>query len=152
MAGNIYQEYPRQPDFDPNCSVNYIYNTLPQPSCLPPQRRLPITECRPTQQYPRRTYVQGPTSSAKALYTGIPNYYPYIFDSKPVGTLYGHDFSRFTGPILDENGKPTYERLNYHYKIYPLTDRRVTEYRLEDPQALPYPTIARWTTYPVIRG
>lgn len=101
--------YPRQPHYDPNCGVNEVYKTLPNP-------------------WPWERSVAGP-ASMKHLYTGIPNYYPPMHISRPVGTMYEADFSQI-GPY----GK----RFSYHSKMYPLTSRHAREVREYANYFLPY--------------
>ncbi len=111
--------YPKQPHFDPNCGVNQIYKTLPQP-------------------WPWEESVAGPTSM-KHIYTGIPNYYPPMRIYRPVGTMYEADFSQI-GPYG--------QRFSYHSKMYPLTHRHVREVREYADYMLPYISPEQRTLYP----
>lgn len=123
--------YPKSPQYDPACGINEIYQSLP-----------PSSPHNPT--YWERTAV-GP-ASIKHLYTGIPNWYPFRKISRPVGTLYEHDYSQF-----HENGSGKGKRISYTYKPYPLTDRNVRETREYADVILPYMDTRAWTKHPVVR-
>ena len=105
--------YPHNPSYDPNCSVNQVYQTLPSYT-------------------PWSINTAGP-SSIKHLYTGKPNYYPMMKISKPVGTLYNTDNSQF---VCSGIGKG--KRLSYQYKPYPFTDKNVREVSEYADHLLPY--------------
>lgn len=134
---NYYKpQYPKSPDWCPDCPVNVVYQTLPN-----------ADDPRYNPTYFRKT-ITGPTSM-KHIYTGIPNYYPLIKKVEPVDTLYGHDYSQFhTGvPGGIANGK----RMSYHYKLYPFTNRNVKEVREYADYMLPYMFPKEFTKYPVMR-
>jgi hypothetical protein len=114
--------YPRQPPFRPNCGVNEIYKTLPQP-------------------WPWESKVAGP-STMKHIYTGIPNFYPPMRIYRPVETMYGADFSQI-GPYG--------ERFSYTSKMYPLTHRHAREVREYADYMLPFVDIEDRTLYPRTR-
>jgi len=125
--------YPQQPAFDPNCDVNELYQSLP-PGNLSPQG--------PTAW---ESTAAGP-SSIKHLYTGIPNWYPIRKITRPVNTLYGHDYSQF-----HQTGVGKGKRISYTYKPYPLTDRNVREVNVYGDYILPYMDFRAWTKHPVRR-
>ena len=116
-----YPDYPIQPAYNPNCSVNVRYKTLPQ-------------------EWPRQTVPYGPTQNMK-LYTGIPNWYPPQYIAKPCDTMYGADLSMY-GPFGN--------LISRHFKAYPLTHRYVREETPYGDFMEPSPTIYSWTKYPVI--
>nr|QBK84792.1 MAG: uncharacterized protein LCDPAC01_02730 [Pithovirus LCDPAC01] len=123
--------YPAQPGYNPNCGINEIYQTIPSSS---PHNR---TNWEHT--------AVGP-SSIKHLYTGIPNWYPIRKITRPVGTLYEHDYSQF-----HETGVGKGKRISYQYKPYPLTDINVREVHEYADYMLPYMDFRAWTKYPVRR-
>jgi hypothetical protein len=113
-------DYPQQPKYNKMCPVNQIYKTIPTGSDA---------------DYPtewKRTAV-GP-ASVKHLYSGIPNWYPIQTISRPVGTMYEHDYSQF-----HKSGAGKGKRISYHYKVYPFTDRHVRETKDYADYILPYP-------------
>ena len=99
--------YPQQPEHEGCCDVNQIYQSLP-----------PSSPNFPTAW----RYTAANPSTIKHIYTGEPNWYPFMKIAQPVGTLYEHDYSQF-----HENGVGTGKRISYQYKPYPLTDRSVRE-------------------------
>ena len=109
-----YPAWPTQPDYCNRCGVNVTLNTLPT-------------------GWPMRKEIIG--NFSKALYTGIPNYYPYLYRYKPVGTLYDNYFG--------DNRHPRQQ------KMFPFTDRNVKEKQEYAPYILPYPDIREWTKHPV---
>ncbi len=123
--------YPEQPLYSPFCGVNKIYQTLP-----------PSSPHNPT--YWETTAV-GP-ASVKHLYTGVPNYYPYQRITRPVGTMYEHDYSQF-----HESGVGRGKRISYQYKVYPFTNRNVRETRDYADYMLPYTDTRPLVKYPVER-
>lgn len=123
--------YPEQPQQNPGCGINEIYQSLPSSSPHNP------TEWETT--------AVGP-SSIKHLYSGIPNWYPYRRITRPVGTMYEHDYSQF-----HESGVGRGKRISYQYKVYPLTNRNVRETRVYSDYMLPYMDSRDWTRHPVKR-
>lgn len=123
--------YPEQPGYSSKCGVNQIYQTLPPSS--------------PHNTTYWETTAVGP-SSIKHLYTGVPNYYPYREITRPVGTMYEHDYSQF-----HESGVGRGKRISRHYKVYPFTNRNVREVRDYADYMLPYMDFRAWTKYPVER-
>ena len=123
--------YPPQPGYNTCCPVNQIYQTLP-----------PSSPNFPTQW---ETTAVGP-SSIKHIYSGVPNWYPIRKITRPVGTLYEHDYSQF-----NETGVGVGKRRSYHYKAYPLTNRDAKEVTPYADYLLPYMDPTSWTHYPVIR-
>jgi hypothetical protein len=123
----------KNPDYvDPKiCGVNQIYQSLP-----------PSSPHNPTYW---ETTAAGP-STIKHLYSGIPNWYPFQKITRPVGTLYEHDYSQF-----HETGSGKGKRISYHYKPYPLTDRNVRETREYADVILPYMDIRNFIKYPIQR-
>jgi hypothetical protein len=119
MAGHIniqsynFPVYPVQPTYNEDCDVNVLYKTLPEKQGW-------------------ETVANGP-SSIKSLYSNIPNYYPYQMKSRPVGTMYGQDNSQF-----HQSGVAKGKRIGYHAKLYPLTNRHVTEVRDYADSLIPY--------------
>jgi len=123
--------YPEEPEFNPNCLNNTIYQSLPPTS----------------PDYPTRweTKVTGPTSM-KHIYTGVPNWYPVQTINRPIGTMYEHDYSQFQDSNIGRG-----KRISYHYKAYPLTNRNVREtHRYADYML---PSMGAWKPkeYPIIR-
>lgn len=123
--------YPSQPGNCKGCPVNQIYQTLPPSS--------------PNYPTAWETTATGP-STMKHIYTGIPNYYPLMKITRPVGTLYEHDYSQF-----HNTGVGRGKRISYHYKPYPLTDRNVRETREYADFILPYMDTRTFTKYPIQR-
>ncbi len=123
--------YPAQPSYSPNCGINQIYQSLPSSS--------------PHNQTYWETTAVGP-ASIKHLYSGIPNYYPYQKITRPVGTMYEHDYSQF-----HETGVGKGKRISYHHKVYPFTNRNVREVRDYADYILPYMDWRSFTKYPVQR-
>lgn len=73
----------------------------------------------------RRELVPMSPSNVKHLYDPTPNNYEQRYQSKPVGTLYSHQFKE-TWP----SGLGRQKVLGGgHYKVYPLTNRLVREVR-----------------------
>lgn len=132
---NAYDPYyPKQPDFNPNCGTNELYQTIPEG---PAEAFYTPTAWE--------TVAAGP-ASIKHLYTGVPNYYPPRKITRPVDTLYGHDYSQY-----HRTGVGRGKRISYQYKVYPLTNRNVREERVYADYVLPYMDISNWTHHPVIR-
>ena len=131
-ALNTY--YPKTPSYDSNCPVNQLYQSLPASS-------------RNGESFPTywETRTAGPTSM-KHLYSGIPNWYPMQTITRPVGTLYEHDYSQF-----HNTGVGRGKRISYQYKPYPLTDRNVRETHEYADYILPYINIQGWQHHPVRR-
>lgn len=127
--------YPQQPDYSPTCGVNVIYRTLPPYN--------PPTEHNGGPTY-WETTVAGP-ASIKSLYTGIPNYYPPMLITRPVDTLYGHDYSLF-----HKGGSGTGKRMGYQAKMFPLTDRNVREYREYSEHIIEPPNFMSRVKHPVV--
>lgn len=135
--------YPIQPPYNPGCTNNQIYQTLPS-------ARTPTSEAQGPYDViggPTRweTTAAGPTS-IKHLYTGIPNWYPNIHDHHPVGTMYEHDYSQF-----HTSGVGRGKRISYQYKLYPFTNRNVRERREYADYMLPYMDTRDWAKHPVVR-
>lgn len=124
-------QYPRQPLYNPYCGVNQIYQTIPSSSPHPPTAW--------------ETTAVGP-ASMKHIYTGIPNWYPYMKITRPVGTMYEHDYSQFHNSGVGQG-----KRISYQYKVYPFTDRNVRESREYADYVLPYMDFRDWEKYPIIR-
>jgi hypothetical protein len=122
--------YPPQPDYSPKCGINEIYQTLPSSSPHSP------TAWETTAASP---------STIKHLYTGIPNWYPYQTITRPMGTMYEHDYSQF-----HETGVGVGKRIGYQYKVYPFTNRNARETHLYADALLPYMDTREWERYPVI--
>lgn len=127
--------YPQQPGYTSNCPVNEIYQTLPPSSPI-------VTGENPTRW---ETTAVGP-ASIKHLYSGIPNWYPIRRITRPVNTLYGHDYSQF-----HETGVGRGKRISYNYKVYPFTNRNVREVHKYADYILPYMDWSNWTKHPVRR-
>ena len=123
--------YPKQPDYNKCCGINQIYQSLPSSS--------------PHSPTAWETTVAGPTS-VKRLYTGVPNYYPVQEITRPVGTMYEHDYSQF-----HETGVGKGKRISYQYQVYPFTNRNVREVRDYADWTLPYMDFREWTKYPILR-
>lgn len=119
--------YPDPPGYCGECGVNVIYQTLPE---------------NPNVGWETKAF--GTTS--KHLYSSVPNYYPVQRITRPVGTLYEHDFSQMF------NGGASYgKRMSYQPKYYPFTNRNVREFREYDDVILPYMDWRAWTKHPVKR-
>ena len=115
--------YPKQPNKDDKCTTNNIYQTLP-----------PYNDDsdNPTMF---KTNIHGPTS-LKHIYTGIPNYYPTQQITKPVGTMYEHDYSQYY-----KYGSGRGKRMSYHNQVYPFTNRKVREEQVYSNYILPRPNL-----------
>ena len=100
-AGVLGTRYPEQPPYDPNCDINVDYETLPN-------------------SWPRMATVMGPRSMHQ-IYTGVPQYYPPQWFSRPIGTMYDHDLSSF-GPYN--------KRETYGFKAYPYHHHSPREIRV----------------------
>jgi len=124
--------YPKQPGYDPYCPINQIYQSLPSSSPHPPTGW--------------QTTAVGP-ASIKHLYTGIPNWYPMQSITRPVGTMYEHDYSQFHEVGAAGRGK----RISYQYKVYPFTNRNVRETRIYSDYILPYMDWQSLVNHPVQR-
>ena len=127
--------YPAQPPYHPGCGVNEIYKTIP-----------PTPPYAPGEGTEFETTAVGP-SSIKHLYSGIPNFYPYRRITRPVNSLYGHDYSQYHSHGAQGKGK----RISYHYKVYPLTNRHAREVQEYSDELLPYMDMSEWTKHPVRR-
>lgn len=127
--------YPPQPFDNAMCAVNETFQTLPPPNIN--DESWPV-------EWEYVTY--GPTT-VKHIYSKVPNYYPTQKISRPINTLYGHDFSEFHTSGVG-NGK----RIGYGYKPYPFTNTNNRERRIYADYLLPYMDIRNFTKYPVIRG
>jgi hypothetical protein len=99
--------------------------------------------------FPVRTFVSGPRSIAKSLYGEAPANrtqsdpyvrHPYMYKSIPDNSLYGANLGS-----VDALGNT----INLHGMVYPYTNRDVRELNVEDTKLQPYPSIVRWTKYPV---
>jgi hypothetical protein len=78
LETNAFQSYPHSYfKSTRGCSSTEVYKTLP------PNKSSKINI---------KNEARGPTS-IKSIYTGIPNYYPYIREYKPTGTLYDNDYT-----------------------------------------------------------
>ncbi len=119
--------YPSQPGYCKNCGVNSIYQTLPE---------------NPSVGWEIKPF----NTTVKHLYTGIPNYYPVQTITRPVGTLYEHDFSQ-----MMTSGASYGKRLSYQPKYYPFTNRNVKEFREYSDEILPYMDWRNWTKHPIKR-
>jgi hypothetical protein len=128
--------YPRSPPFSSLCPVNEVYQTLPASSINP--------SSSPVQW---ETVAYGPTS-VKHIYSGIPNWYPFQTISRPVNTLYGHDFSQY----FDQGSSAKGKRSGYTYKPYPFTNINNKEVRIYADYTLPYMNTEELTKHPIIRG
>lgn len=78
-------------------------------------------------------------STVKHLYSEIPNHYEQRFQYRPTETLYGHQFKQ---TYLTGMGRKKVIG-GGHYKVYPLTNRHVTEDREYTSYNFPRPS---WQT------
>lgn len=120
--GAYYTGYPVQPPYCPGCPVNVKYDTLPN-------------------SWPRHTTVMGP-SNVKHLYTGIPNYYPPQIISRPIGTMYDTDLSRFG---------PHGNRETYGFQAYPFMQHSIQETREYSDSFIPVLDLKELTKYHTVR-
>ena len=120
-TGGWAQRYPQQPNYCPQCPINVRYKTLPE-------------------GWPMETVVKGPTT-IKSLYEG-PLSYPYQRIQRPINTMYSQDWydSDFPGQLHSTSG----------VKLYPFTHRYVREVNEYRGDILPYPSIVRWSSNPII--
>jgi hypothetical protein len=127
---SVDTEFPLQPKNCGKCNVNQIYHTLPRVQFAPDKDSV--------FGYPRSKEVSGPRSIAKQLYweKTQKERYPWIYQYKPVDSLYGQDVSEF-----NDVGR----RYSYQYKPYPFIDRFDREIVDYSKTFLPYPDISRWT-------
>jgi hypothetical protein len=128
--------YPQQPERSRSCGTNLIYRTLP-----------PYNE--PTPETGGTTYwettVAGP-ATIKSLYPESisANYYPPLLASRPIDTLYGHDYSLF-----HKSGVGKGKRIGYQFKPFPFTDRYVREVRDYADEIIPAPNFMSHVMWPV---
>jgi len=126
--------YPEQPGYCKDCGVNQTYQTLPPSPPYPPGYGT------------KWETVAASPATIKHLYSGVPNYYPIRKITRPVGTLYEHDYSQY-----HTTGVGKGKRISYQYKPYPLTDRSARETREYADYTLPYMDFRYFTKYPVRR-
>lgn len=126
--------YPISPKYCSSCGVNTVYKTLP----LGDNTRWETVAVSPTMKhlYPNKT---------------TPNYYPFQRITRPVGTLYEHDYSQFNSNSTTNGKSGIGKRTSYQYKVYPFTNRNVKEVSEYSDTMLPYMDWESWTKYPVIR-
>lgn len=128
--------YPKQPPHSNSCGVNLIYRTLP-----------PYNEATPENGGTTywETTVSGP-ATIKSLYPPFsgPNYYPPLLASRPVDTLYGHDYSLF-----HKSGVGKGKRIGYQFKPFPFTDRSVYEAREYADKIIEAPNFMSHVMWPV---
>ena len=115
-------------------------------SACPPHKEISKTAIGADHSVEWEYVTYGPTT-VKHIYSKVPNYYPTQKISRPINTLYGHDFSEFHTSGVG-NGK----RIGYGYKPYPFTNTNNRERRIYADYLLPYMDIRNFTKYPVIRG
>ena len=129
-------QFPIPNTYDPNCSVNVFDRHV-----IPPVdfADLEMIDNGPIKF---KNEPRGPTT-IKSLYTGIPNYYPYIRKVTPVNTMYGIDSSARNGHGYLQN---------YQTMLYPRTGYSPKEYRNYVPDYLPVPDIRNWTKHRIITG
>lgn len=150
MSNNIvydqlYPVYPKQLKPVGSCSVNQIYQTLPE-------------------GIPFSTHVAAP-ANVKHIY-GIPKenictddpriqetidnhsfktVNPPILERVPINTMYGYDFS-----LYHDSGVGKGKRITYTHNFYPFTKRIVRERKDYANYMLPYMNTEPWLKYPVI--
>src|SRR6516162_4272836 len=86
---SLITDFPLQPNYCSDCNVNQKYHVLP---------RVQFDTAKDSVfGYPISKEVSGPRQIAKQLYweKTPERRYPYIYQYKPVDTLYGNDFSDF---------------------------------------------------------
>jgi hypothetical protein len=129
---SVDTEFPLQPKDCKGCDVNQVYHTLPRVQLSPGVKDS-------IYGYPRSKEVSGPRSIAKQLYwqKTKDERYPWIYQYKPIDSLYGQDFSEF-----NDVGR----RYSYQYKPYPFIDRFDREIVDYSKTFLPFPDIKRWTS------
>lgn len=118
----FYTGFPVQPPYNPDCPVNQEYDTL-------------------SNHWPRQTTIMGP-ANVKHLYTGIPNYYPPQMLSRPIGTMYDTDQSRFG---------PHGIRQTYGFQAYPFHAYQVQEVREYSDSFIPVLNLFELTKYHTVR-
>ena len=122
QSGAYHVMYPEQPAYRPDCPNNVKYDTLPD-------------------AWPRRETIMGPTSM-KHIYTGIPNYYPPMKLSRPIGTMYEADLSRFS---------PHGRRESYGFQAYPFHHQSNFETREYSDSFIPVLDYFDFTKYKTLR-
>lgn len=95
--------YPVQPKYNPNCSSNVIYQTLPQD--------WPVDIHSRGSNSMKHIYGKGLNSKGRVRY-------PCMKKAVPRDTMYGTDFTR-----RDQSG----DIKHHHFQAYPLTNRYVRE-------------------------
>lgn len=128
---SVSTEFPLQPEFCDSCDVNQVYRTLPRVQFSPGVKESVFG-------YPKSKEVFGPRQIAKQLYwqKTKDERYPWIYQYKPIDSLYGQDWSEF-----NDVGR----RYSYQNKPYPFIDRYSREIVNYSSSILPYPDIKRWT-------